>query len=645
MSEVGTRPPAARGGAVLQQWLRRHLWRTEVQQALLPAVGTTVGGYHLEARRGAGGFGTVYRARRGGRLYALKFIYLPRTGSWGWRELEVLLKLRRVGTLPLEGHGHWPDKQPLFLFLAMEYVDGRPLYPWARDTPLTARQVARLVGGLAQQLVAVHSQGVVHRDVKGDNVVVRAADGVAVLVDFGVGTYPGAPKLTGPVLPGTAAYRSPEALRFRRQRAPGERYEASGMDDLWALGVVLYRLLTGRYPFDGDEAELEDGILLGEPLPPHTLNPQLPPALGALCLRLLAKTPEARCPDARAVCAALEAVLKEAEADATWDVPLRQDWSPLPDSGLSSPQERLPGTTRAVPDTSDRLETEEATPRAGSHRGRVWLGAALSLGLMALLVALAVRPSEEAEDRQPLAPHSPFGQEFAPQGQTPQFAGGAAPPWAPTPAPVARATTPEDTGLKTSIPALPQKKTQPKHRGTLAKTVTTLAACSALAGCTGGTQAVRTGPPPEDCPPEALKVMEEMGFTKLEFGNQRFHYYAAFKHQGRFWNAILTIQPGPVNIYVLQDMGKLEGKHTVREANLELSGQLIAGKERMYGRFTRLHDLKSGTFYPVCMELATGNGTRGEGRRGVPLKPGSTPEAPRLSSMAYVRTVKRFEED
>jgi serine/threonine-protein kinase len=606
---------------VLQQWLRRHLWRREFQQALLPAVGTTVGGYHLEARRGAGSHGTVYRARRGGRLYALKFIYLPRTGTWGWRELEVLLKLRRVGTLPLEGHGHWPDKKPLFLFLAMEYVDGRPLYAWARDTPLTGRQVARLVLALARQLVAVHSQGVVHRDVKGDNVLVRSADGVPVLVDFGVGTYAGAPKLTGPLLPGTAAYRNPEALRFRRERAPGERYEASGRDDLWALGVVLYRLLTGHYPFDGDEAALEDGILHGEPLPPRALNPRVPPALAALCLRMLAKAPEARCPDAQALCATLESLLEEARADTAWDVPLRQDWSPVPSAEPSSLEATPPGPTRTAPPTLDGRE-----PRPSG----VWLGAtALALALVALLAALAPSPFRDAEDRQAPAPHGPFGQEMAPQWQTPQFDGGAAPPWAPTPAPVARATPPKDMRVKPSTPP-PMKKPQQKRLGTLAKTAT-VAACTTLAGC-ASSRAARFEPP-EDCPRATVEAMEK----RLNISTYDYPFHASFMVSPRKPDEFITLRPGPVTMIVYTDDYKLRGDFLI-------SGRVFVGEKHLYGRFTELRSKRDNSVYPVCMELVGPQSTGGAAPLGLELEPGSTPEAPRVFSKGSVRVVERFDE-
>jgi serine/threonine protein kinase len=313
----------------LRRRLRRNLWKREYQEALLPPEGTEVGGLRLEARLGAGSYGTVYRARRGGRRYAVKFIYLPSAEEWGWRELEVLLRLRRVGAVRLEGHGLWPDQGPFFLYLVMEYVRGLPLHEWARRSNPTARQVARLVGALARQLGAVHAAGVVHRDVKGANVLVRAEDGRPVLVDFGMGTWPGAMRVTGPVLPGTALYRGPEALRFRRQRQPGERYEATHRDDLWALGVLLYWLLTGSYPFgETDEEALEDAILHETPEAPHRLNPRVPPALAPPCLRLLEKAPEARYPDAAAVAEALEAELLRAEGDLAWDAPLCEAWGP-----------------------------------------------------------------------------------------------------------------------------------------------------------------------------------------------------------------------------------------------------------------------------------------------------------------------------
>jgi serine/threonine-protein kinase len=628
MNRVEASLLAARGKAWLQRWLRRHLWKPELQQALLPAVGTTVGGYQLEARRGAGGFGTVYRARRGGRLYALKFIYLPRTGAWGWRELEVLLRLRRVGALPLEGHGHWPDKKPLFLFLAMEYVDGRPLYAWAQEHRPTARQVARLVGALAQQLVAVHSQGVVHRDVKGDNVLVRSADGVPVLVDFGVGTYPGAPRITGATLPGTAYYRGPEALRFRRQRVQGEHYEASGRDDLWALGVVLYRLLTGRYPFDGDEAALEDGILFQEPASPRALNPRVPQALSELCLRLLAKAPEARCPDAQAVCAALEAVLKEAGEDVEWDAPLSPSWHPAPAPARS---ETTPAPTRAMPPTSGEVETEEVPTweeRVAPRTAWGWGGAVLVLGLVALLAAQAPRlPWERGATPVRGGSLKPFGQEVAPGEWRPEGDRGAAPPWAATPAPVARATPPEDMRVKTHPTAsTPQEKKPQKKkvRGATARSVTAVA-CTALAGC-ASPQAVRPVPP-EDCPPEAVEAMRQLDMTG--WGN---HAVATFFFKPEF-PQVITVSPGQGGVRTLGEVGKLPG-------GSRLSGRFFVGEGRLHGRFTEARTPYDNKVYPVCMELT---GEDRKSPRGVELKPDSTPEAPRVFSTQGVRAVERFE--
>ncbi len=292
----------------------RHQW--EARQ--LPPPGTQVGGYRLEALLGAGGQGTVYRARGPERLEAVKFIPLRLAGPWAWRELEVLRRLQGPGIVALRGHGLWPEEAPRFLYLVLEHVRGPTVSAWARKARPGARRVARLVLRLARVLETVHRAGVVHRDVKAANVLVRAEDGAPVLVDFGVSTYAGAVEPPGMLLPpGTPHVRSPEALRFLRGHGPGERYVSTAREDLWALGVLLSWLLTGLWPFQEGEPE---AVLSLEPVPPQVLNPRVPEALGAVCLRLLAKAPEARYPEAAAVAQALERAL--AGADTRWDVPL-----------------------------------------------------------------------------------------------------------------------------------------------------------------------------------------------------------------------------------------------------------------------------------------------------------------------------------
>ncbi|HYO59771.1 serine/threonine protein kinase [Archangium sp.] len=369
-------------------------------------------------RLGEGGQGTVYRARRGGRLYAIKFFSLA-LDDWAWRELEVRLRLRRVGTMRVLGCGLCPLTRPRFVYLVMPYVHGRPLYDWAKKRNTTARDAARMVLEVARQLVSVHAAGVVHRDIKGANVLVSQEDGKPVLVDFGVGTYVGAPEITHPLaLPGTRHYRSPEALRFRRERA-GEHSPARTSDDLWALGVLLYWLLTGSYPFDTsdprtDEGTLANVILKEEPEPPHARNPRVPRALSELCLRMLEKSLQARFPNARVVCAELEAMLTE--ADGTWDVPLCEAWGP--DAAPMPQEEGL--DLGDWPDKARRLKLyarlhtrrgqpvpllEEAStpPRAPE----AWGSAALALVFMGLLLLLLLHspasPTPEMSSPAPVA--------------------------------------------------------------------------------------------------------------------------------------------------------------------------------------------------------------------------------------------------
>ncbi len=137
------------------------------------------------------------------------------------------------------------------------------------------------------------------RDVKGDNVLVRTGDGTAVLMDFGSGCFRGAPVLTKqPPPPGTERYWSPECLRFQMKwlRHPTMRYEAGPADDLYALGVMAYRLVTGVYPppwKDFEETEEGYQLIAPEPVPVET-RATVCPELAALINQLLSDEPSAR---------------------------------------------------------------------------------------------------------------------------------------------------------------------------------------------------------------------------------------------------------------------------------------------------------------------------------------------------------------
>jgi len=590
-------------------WWQRQLWKPETQAALLPPVGTTVGGYHLEAKLGRGGQGTVYRARRGGQLYAVKFIYLPLAGKWSRRELEVLPRLERVGVVRLEGHGKWPDLCPFFLFIAMEYVPGLALYTWARQHRPTARQVARVLLELARQLAAIHAEGVVHRDVKGPNVLVRP-EGQPVLVDFGVSTWPSASHVTGPLPPGSWPYRSPEVWRFLRERQPGERYTASPLDDLWALGIALYRLLTGAYPFDErDEPSQQDAVLTRHPEPPHVRNVRVPRALGELCLRLLDKAPEARFPTA----AALESALTEAVAgaDEAWDVPLRDERAPE-DAPEEAPTPQ-PTTLAAPPTSGEALPVPPSAPtrtrpaREAFRRHALGALVVVSLAQVVLALLLATRtPSTPPSAPSPAPWYLPAlgglatpGQEVAPPWQWPEGGRGTAPLVAATPVPVASATRPQDPRVKTPKAPLSSQLPPPeKQTGTSATKVgTALLACALASGCPGAQVRPVT---PDDCPPGAQEAMRKWYFFETSTG---------FFEQNK--QGLSTVHKGPGAVIMLTDPW---GDAPV---GTELTGELFFGDERVYGRFTQAR-IRGGDWFPVCVQLRANDDTLGLPIKGRP---------------------------
>ncbi|HEX8440741.1 serine/threonine-protein kinase [Archangium sp.] len=670
MSEVtGAALSTGRRGQVLARLRGRRAGSEDALAASLPPLGTTVGGFLLESLLGEGGFGTVYLARRGGELFAVKFTSLLQTAEWGRRELGVMLRLEEVGGVGLKGHGFWPDEAPRFQYIAMEYVPGWELYEWARCHNPAALGMGDVLLELARELAVVHAAGVVHRDLKGDNVLVREGDGLPVLVDFGVATYAGAPRVTGREVPGCREYLSPEAVRFNRESAPGERYPPSALDDLWALGVVAYKLLTATYPFSGHNAlEVERAILQEAPEPPHLRNPRVPRALSEVCLRLLEKAPEARYPDADALAAALEAVKRG--ADEAWQVPLCEAWGPdaatTQRTGALSPEgqrarlrrlvdyeERHPrrGQPRPAPeDTSppplptggplpmpSAVVTSSARPRKGARGALGWAVAAsvcvLAVGVLAFFATgrgVTPPPLTSPVDSFPLTlevtPGS--GQEVAPPWKPLEGGSGAAPSGAATPAPVASATLPEDTTrVKTSRQARDTRGKAQQKKGTgspAGKVGGAMLACTLASGCPGPGTQVRPQPPPAECPAGSAEAMEKLdAWSRVDV--------TLTEEDTR----ILTVSEGQVTVRLLDHAGKLVAGST-------FTGQLIVGASRVYGRFTRGR-LPNGETFPVCFEFIARE------KPGVDEEPGALIEEPapepglaRIFSTQTALPVQRF---
>jgi len=286
------------------------------------AKGTRVGAWRVKAFQGRGAYGAVYRAERGGfrrsQPGALKVSLL----LWNWRmerEVELLSRLNHpsIPRLLDRGGPHPPtgDEHPFFV---MEWMHGTPLYAWAQEHSPSGPQLCRLLAQLARALEAVHAAGAVHRDVKGDNVLVRLSDRRAVLIDFGSCHFAGAQRLTWqPLPPVTPAYLSPQAMLFylRSQGQPDGYYPPSPADDLYALGVIAYRLVMGQYPACIEARQDEHGTWQGTSpdfRPLLESNPRLEPPLREVILQLLSAAAEQR-GTAGQVAQALEAAAGEEE--------------------------------------------------------------------------------------------------------------------------------------------------------------------------------------------------------------------------------------------------------------------------------------------------------------------------------------------
>ncbi|MCO5171553.1 MAG: WD40 repeat domain-containing serine/threonine-protein kinase [Planctomycetes bacterium] len=274
--------------------------------------GQRLGQYVVEDVIGRGGMGVVYRARdeRLGRVVALKTIAAgedPRLRERFAREVRAAAAVTHEHVVRVWSVGE-AGGRPV---LVQDYVPGGSLADRLRAAgPLPWRDAARLGAQVARGLAAIHAAGVIHRDLKPANVLLDAR-GAARITDFGLarradGTAQALTR-TGELV-GTLEYLAPEQA--------GDAGDVGPPADLYALGGILFSLLTARPPFDGHGATLVHKHLTAAPRPPSALALDVPPALDALVLRLLRKAPADRPASADEVAAGLEALLAPPPAPA-----------------------------------------------------------------------------------------------------------------------------------------------------------------------------------------------------------------------------------------------------------------------------------------------------------------------------------------
>src|SRR5205809_610680 len=353
--------------------MRAHFTRTRMNEAdksltarLIQALGKS---YTVEGEIGRGGMGVVFNARdeRLKREVAVKVLppelaFREEIRLRFLREAETAARLSHPHIVPIHSVGEGPDG---LVYFVMAYVDGESVAAkLKRRGSLPAEESRRIMQETADALGAAHALGIIHRDVKPDNILLEGSRGRVVVTDFGIAkalsstTGPATLTATGVAI-GTPHYMSPE-------QAAGDR-EIDGRSDIYSLGVVAYQMLTGELPF---HAPTVPGILMKhitERAPLITdRRPDLPEDLAACVMRCLEKDPEDRWPTADALRRALES------RSATMYKP-RGAVPPAARSRVerlppARPLPSLPGADVRRPRGRDRWERGERGERGGRRR-------------------------------------------------------------------------------------------------------------------------------------------------------------------------------------------------------------------------------------------------------------------------------------
>ena len=422
--------------------------------------------YRLDERVATGGMGDVWRATdlTLGRTVAVKVLLPslsadPGFGARFLAESRMLAAVRHPGVVQVYDRGDCElPGGGRATYLVMEFVDGEPLSDrLAREERLPAAEAMRIVAEAARALDAVHEGGIVHRDVKPSNLLLRP-DGSVVLLDFGVARSAAVTSVTGTnaAVLGTALYMAPEQAR---------RQAVSPATDVYALGAVAYHALAGQPPFMGDNPVAVAMMHLDTP--PPELPEDVPPAVRAVVMRTLEKDPADRYRSGAALASAALSAVGAGPLASTAEMAAAVD-----DPDATMPVAAADTTRVVAPPVNGATSTLPAAVASGGGRRRTAAiaGAIAGAGLLVLVALLFFLPdgnTPPADGDTTTAPSATSGATSRPAGgnqpDQPRDTGAATPSEAPpTEGPTASPEESEEASTPPEETAEPDQ-TQPSQ--------------------------------------------------------------------------------------------------------------------------------------------------------------------------------------
>jgi len=335
-----------------------------------------LGHYRIEKQLGRGAMGVVYRAvdERLDRTVALKVLRLnladDERAEYAARlqqEAKSAARLNHPGIITMFDCGDAGDNA----FLAMEYVDGKSLQDLMERKRLSVSRVTKVADQLFAALAYAHEHGVVHRDIKPANLMLTP-DGRLKITDFGIAQLPASDLTRTGTLIGSPRHMSPEQVQGKK---------VDGRADIFSAGIVLYEMLTGEKPFDGEHvASIAYRILHEAPCGIQALNPDVPDELAAVVMRCLEKEPDNRFQTARDARTAIRALMGKSTVPSA-PVPV-----PVPVGGIED-VEGPPTESALIPSTpangSEKSDTQWRMVNEGmSPRKLMWIGGGVMLVLL-----------------------------------------------------------------------------------------------------------------------------------------------------------------------------------------------------------------------------------------------------------------------